>query len=278
MKTRTTRNLIAKEIELGFLRMPPELKKHLPKDKRKVFFITDGKKQSLSYNPTYCRVFGLTKYFRKHRATPKDMIEIIMLDGEIFELNFKKFSGEEKYIAPITPDEAKELIDFSGLPSQTKGNIVEQRVGELILLYGQGLLNVYKPISDTEGIDLIVVKKDIFQPLFIQVKSRYNLRGKNNLQIGIKQKGFRAHHNFFIVGAYFNPQKMDIDDYLVFIPSEDFQKISNKVREGRENALYVLNTPLSIDSKGKFAPFIIKKENLVNKIFEKFQEIERYLK
>ena len=272
-----TRNLIAKEIELGFLSIPKELRKYFPKNKTKVVFIIDGKRQALSYNPTYYRVFGLVKFFRKHQAAPKDAVEIKILDNKV-KLDFKRRGEKEKHIAPITQEEAKELIDFSELPAQTKGNIVEQRIGELILLYGQGLLNVYKPISDIEGIDLIVVKKDVFRPLFIQVKSRYNLRGRNNLQIAIKQRGFRSHHSFFIVGAYFNPQKMDIDDYIIFIPSEDFQKISFRVREGREGALYVLNTPLSPESRGRFAKFIIKKENLVNKIFEKFQEIERYLK
>lgn len=278
ISTKATRILIAKEIELGFLRIPLEFKKHFPKGKAKVLFKIDERRRALSYNSTYRRVFGLTEYFRKHKATPKDAVEITLLGNKLFELEFKKLSSEEKYVAPITSKEAKELINLSDLSSRIKGNIVEQRIGELIMLYGQGLLNVYKPIADIEGIDLIVVKKGIFQPLFIQVKSRYNLRSGNRLQIGIKQKGFCAHHAFFIVGAYFNPQKMDIEDYLVFIPSEDFQKKSFKVRAGKKNALYVLTTPLSPESKGKFAKFIIKKENLVNKIFEKFSEIEKYLK
>jgi len=37
-------------------------------------------------------------------------------------------------------------------------------------------LSVYKPVTDSEGIDLIVVKNGVFQPVFLQVKARFNLQ------------------------------------------------------------------------------------------------------
>lgn len=71
---------------------------------------------------------------------------------------------------------------------------------------------------------------------------------------------------------------MDIDDYIVFIPSEVFIKRANIINKGKKNETYVLNTLLRRDANNKFSEFVIRKDNLVTKIFKKFQEIERYYK
>lgn len=271
------RKIIAKEIELGFLRVPAGLRGYFSGLGDKVVCVIDGKSKDLTYNSKYGRLFGLVSYFRKNEATPNDVVEFEIKDDNRVFLNYKKIKEIEKEIIPIEISDAEEIINVSELPSQTKGNIVEQRIAELILLYGQGLLNVYKPISDIEGIDLIVVKKGIFQPIFIQVKGRYNLRN-GNIQIGVKYDNFIAHHTFFVVAAYFNPKEIDISDYLIFIPSEDFKNKTNIVNKGKDNAKYVLSSKLNKEYNGRFSGFVIKKENLVNKIFEKFKEIEKYIK
>lgn len=271
------RKIIAKEIELGFLRVPVSLKQYFPKSSDKVNCIIDGRSKELTYNPKYGRLFGLVNYFRKNESTPNDIVEFEIRENNKVVLTYKKIKDKEKEISSIEIEEAEDIINVSELPSQTKGNIVEQRIAELILLYGQGLLNVYKPISDIEGIDLIVVKKGVFQPIFIQVKGRYNLRN-GNIQIGVKYNNFNAHHTFFVVAAYFDPKDIDISDYLIFIPSEDFKNKANVVNKGKDKAMYVLNSRLTKEYDGRFSDFVIKKENLVNKIFEKFKEMERYIK
>ncbi|MCD6094712.1 hypothetical protein J7J39_02290, partial [bacterium] len=105
------------------------------------------------------------------------------------------------------------------------------------------------------------------------VKGKFNLRG-NNFQIGVKQKSLIPHKSLFIIGAYFNPQKMDLDDYLVFIPSKEFVERASLVNRNTERATYVLTTPLRLDGNNRFSSFIIRKENLVSKIFEEFNKIE----
>jgi hypothetical protein len=273
---KSSRKLIAKEIELGFLRVPADLVKQFPADNNKLSCILAGKKKELSYNSKYRRIFGLVGFFRENDAVPNDLVEVDIEDGKV-KLVFIRTTKKEKDLSPIDEEGASDIINVSDLSTQAKGNIVEQRIAELILLYGQGLLNVYKPIADIEGIDLVVVKKGIFQPIFIQVKSRFNLR-KNNFQIGVKQNNFKPHHSFFVVGAYFDPKRIDIFDYLVFIPTEEFVKRAVLVREGQKEAMYALRCRLSDEGTGRFTEFIVKKENLVNKIFEKFQEIEKYIR
>jgi hypothetical protein len=258
MEKTPVRYLIQKEIELGFLEVPLSLRKHFRTYKSHLSFVVDGKKRKLTYNPRYHRLFGLVGFYRKIGASPRDAITFIPHGNTTFEFRFGK----------------RTRLDILGLPSRTKGNIVEERIGQLILLYGRGLLNTYKPISDIEGIDLVVFKKDSFLTLYRQVKSKYQLRNGNLFQIGVKQRGFRAHEMFYVVGAYFNPEKMDLDDRLILIPSKEFQKKAVKVRNGTADALYVLTTTLSPNHKSKFAKYIINKEQLVGNILEKFKEIE----
>lgn len=268
------KRIIAIEIELGFLNVPTKLRKFFPKEKGKVNFIINNFKKKLSYNPTHGRITGLTEFYRKTKAVPTDIIEFEIIENKI-SLNFKKLSEDEKRDVSITEEEAKEIIDAGKLSSVVKGNIVEQRIAELILLYGQGQLNVYKPIADIEGVDLIVVKNGIFQPIFIQVKGRYNLRN-NQIQVGVRERNFVAHHSFFVVAAYFNPKKVDLDDYLVFVSSENFKEKASVINRDSDRAKYILTCPLNQKYNGRFSDYIIKKENLVNKIFEKFVEMKKY--
>jgi len=151
----TRRNLIAKEIELGFLYIPKEVRKSFPKRNDKVLFLVGGRARSLSYNSKYNRVWGLTEFYRKNGATPNDVVVLTEKEGA-WELKYEKVDELSKQRAEMTSQEAEEILDMSEVPSAVKGQIVEQRIAEIILLYGQGLLNVYKPLSDVEGIDLIV--------------------------------------------------------------------------------------------------------------------------
>lgn len=271
------RRLIAVEIKLGFLRIPKELVREFPKkDATKIDFVIDGVSRQLAYNPKYKRIFGLTEFYRAKKATPGDHV-VVQREGEKYVITIEKVGQLEKQIQPITLQEAEDVLDVGEVGSTVKGQVVEQRIAELVLLYGQGLLSVYRPLADVEGIDLVVVKRGYFHPLFIQVKGRFNLRGKQ-LQIGVRSKTFARHNQAYVLGAYFNPQKMDIDDFLAFVPSEDFEKLANKIRKGTDKELFVMNVPLTIDSKNRFAKYLVRKQNLVDEILEKFSDLEKYLK
>lgn len=271
------KSIIPIEIELGFVRIPNKYRKLFPSEISKIKAIlgTSKTEKEIGYNPRHQRIFGLVNFFRLNKVEPKDILEFEKIDDKKFKLTIKKLKPEEKEKIEPTQEEAEEIIDTGEISATAKGRIVENRIKELITLHGQGVLTVYEPASDIEGIDLVVLKKNVFQPLFIQVKSKFKLRG-DNFQIGIKEKALRVHHTAFIIGAYFNPRKMDIDDYLIFIPSEIFIKKANIVRRGTPKALYVLNARLKLDTHSRFSQYIIRKDNIVTKIFEKFKEIEKY--
>jgi len=167
-------------------------------------------------------------------------------------------------------------LDISGLSSQAKGDIVEDRIKELIVLQGQGLLSVYKPVTDTQGIDLIVTKVGLYQPIFLKVKSRYNVQKRGYFLMDVSKKTFNPHHSYFVLGAYFNPQKIEIDDFLLLVPSEEVAK-TNSVKSNQGERYRVMNY-LNPDSKGKWANYLVKKTDLANKLIEKFEEMGRYIK
>lgn len=270
-----TRKLISVEVRLGFLRIPSKGLDLMPEKTGKIDILLDGEKKKFHYNADYHRIFGLTAWYKKNKAIPTDEILVEKINENAYRLSFKK--GKPDSEEEIKKEEAKELIDLSGLSSSAKGDIVEDRIKELILLHGLGEMSVYKPVTDTEGIDLIIVKNGMFQPLFLQVKSRFNLQKNGSFIIDIRMKTFNPHHSYYAIGAYFNPEKMEIDDHILFIPTKELEKKANIVN-ARNEKRYRVTTRLTPDSRGKWKDYIIKKTELAEKLIEKFSEMSTYLK
>lgn len=269
------RTLIAKEIELGFLYIPSEVRHLLPSKNSQITIYLDksDKPIALAYNSSHHRLFGLTGWYKEHNATPKDKVKIEGVGKYTFRLSFAKGTMKEQY----SEEEVEEIVDLSGLSSTVKGDILEDRIKEQILLYGKGILHVYKPVADSEGIDLIVVKNGVFQPVFLQVKGRFTLHTNNVFICDIRMKTFKPHHCYFVIGAFFNPKTLELHDKVLFVPTETVEKKGVEVR-ARNEIRRRITTRLYAETQSKWSPYIIDKKDIANKIFEKFQEIEKYLK
>jgi hypothetical protein len=270
-----TRTLIAKEIELGFLYVNAATRKTFPKKSQHILIATDNSKkyQEYQYNATHTRIFGLSKWYRKHELKSKAQVHIIIENDGI---RLRTGKSESKTPTGYTADELEQIVDLSGLSTMAKGDIVEDRIKEIILLYGQGELSVYKPVSDNEGIDLIVVKNGIFQPLFLQVKGRFKLRG-NNLLCDVRLKTFKPHHSYYVVGAYFNPATLDIHDRILFAPSKIVAQRGNLVNKGKDERRRVVTNILN-PKKDKWVAYTMTKQDFVIAILDKFDEMGKYLK
>ena len=83
--------------------------------------------------------------------------------------------------SPEQEENKKKEAIISRVSSKQKGDIAEARVAELITLYGDTEVSCFKPISDDEGIDLIVKPKGHLKALYIQVKSRFGTDPSENL-------------------------------------------------------------------------------------------------
>ncbi len=256
------RKLIGVEIKLGFLYVPSDARKNLPNENAqiKVRFKNAKKTLSHTYNSDHNRIFGLTDFYRKNKLKIGSLLWVQVSADEV-KINL---ATQEK-IEDSEETEDENFIDISGLSSQSKGNIGEDRIKEIILLYSQGLLNVYKPVIDDRGIDLIVLKEKLYNPIYIQVKSRFNVHKRNRLILTINGNTFKPHHSYYIVGVSFNQKKMELDDKILLLPSTEIESLGTQLSDGN----YRITVSMAGGkTTGKFKDYFVSKEELVNHLLE----------
>lgn len=272
MPVKYQRQIIEVERRLGFMYVPAKGQEYMPSENKAFNVSLEGevKPKQLNYNAEHNRLFGLTAWYKVNKIDTGSILDI-ELDENLMKVAFAKLG---KPIAE-EDDEQETTLDISGLSTIAKGNIVEDRIKELIVLYGQGLLNVYRPVVDTGGIDLIVLRHQYFQPIYLQVKSRFNVQEKDQMIITISGNTFRAHHSFYVVGVSFNPNTLEVDDKILFMPSHDVEQMGIRLKH-KNNIRIVASYKDS--SKSQWAKYFIRKSELVSKLLEKFYEIEKYIK
>ncbi|MBO2543619.1 hypothetical protein J0871_04250 [Salegentibacter sp. BDJ18] len=260
---RYQRKLIGVEKKLGFLYVPAEVRAMLPNENAevKVLLAGENKPKIKSYNSDHNRIFGLTPFYRKYDLSAGDMISV-EVSQELINITLK----EKTKIEDSEEKEDDNFIDVSGLSSQSKGNIGEDRIKEIILLYSQGLLNVYKPVIDDRGIDLIVLKEKIYNPVYIQVKTRFNVHKRNRLILTINGNTFKPHHSYYVIGLSFNQEKMEMDENILFIPSKEIPELASQLSDGSWRVTVSLTNG---KTTGKYKKYFVSKEELVNRLLER---------
>jgi len=260
---RYERKLIGVEKKLGFLYVPAEVRAMLPNENAelKVLLPGENKPKIKSYNSDHNRIFGLTPFYRKYDLSAGDMISV-EVSQELINITLK----EKTKIEDSEEKEDDNFIDVSGLSSQSKGNIGEDRIKEIILLYSQGLLNVYKPVIDDRGIDLIVLKEKIYNPVYIQVKTRFNVHKRNRLILTINGNTFKPHHSYYVIGLSFNQEKMEMDENILFIPSKEIPELASQLSDGSWRVTVSLTNG---KTTGKYKKYFVSKEELVNRLLER---------
>lgn len=249
------------ELKRHFLDVPSKGIDFLPEEKGKIKVRMGGSIQELTYNPKDRRLYKLTSWFREKNIQPGDEILFSKISEDLFELDRADAFLESVNVIP------------DGLSSQAKGAIVEDRIKELIMIHQEGLLNVYKPDIDVEGIDLIVVKNGFFHPIFIQVKSNFTLNKDKQVRLSIKAKGFKSHPNFWIVGAYYDRDRSDLDENILVVPSEVFNELKPV---GKKRPIYRIQAKLDQDqSNDKWKRYLVNKNQLADRLISRFYEIHK---
>lgn len=258
------RRIIEIEKRLGFLYVPTKLRHYLPVHDGQVLVKFEGNEWLLRYNSTYNRIFGLKDFYKNADIDNGDFL-LLRINNTALEIS--------RYIDRETQEEqASDTFDISGLDSKAKGNIAEDRVKEYILLYGQGLLNVYKPVIDKDGVDLIVLQFGIFHPVHIQVKSRYNVANNGQIILTISGSTFKPHYSFYIVGVSFNKKSLEIENKILFIPSEVVYEKAIRLSDGNLRIV----ASLQDGSQNQWCPYIITKAQLAEKIIEAISDMNKY--
>jgi len=256
------RKLIGVEVRLGFLYVPSEVRSLLPSESDVVNVTIYGKGdiQEKKYNTDYYRIFGMTSLFKELNVDVGDVLTVEVTKKLI------TIKGKEIELIEDKEEDDKTFIDTSGLSSQSKGNIGEDRVKEIILLYSQGLLNVFKPVIDERGIDLIVLKEKIYNPIYIQVKTRFTVHQSHRMVIKLRGSTFKDHHSYYIVGLSFNPNKMEMDEEILFIPSKEIINLATKLSNGDYQMTISMRDG---KTNGKYKKYFVTKEEFVNRLIER---------
>lgn len=266
MNNQHKRRIIEVEKRLGFLYVPTKLRSNLIVNEEQIKVRFDGRELILRYNANYNRIFGLTDLYRNANIDEGDFL-LLKINGDALEIS--------KYIDADNQTEEENTVDtfdISGLSSRAKGNIAEDRVKEYILLYSQGLLNVYKPVIDEDGVDLIALQSGIFHPVYLQIKSRYNVMEDGQMILTITGNTFKSHHSFYLVAVSFNKQTLEIDDKILFIPSEVIEEKAIRLSNGNLR----LVASLKNGSQNQWCPYIVSKLQLAEKIIEIISSMNRY--
>jgi len=200
--------------------------------------------------------------------TKKDKSRFIKVGPSTFGLNHYFESAPKRK----TKEEKIYKISKDVSPKQ-KGDIAEARIAELITLYGDKTLSCYKPISDDEGIDLIVKEKGSLKTMYLQVKSRFGSKFKTPFVAHIKVKNVIEHYSSAIIFCFFDEDEGDLWNYLWFIPTPEFIKKAPIVQNKKYGPLYSFVAGRSRKETNLWDNFLIDKRDLANTIITQMRRI-----
>jgi hypothetical protein len=162
------------------------------------------------------------------------------------------------------------VFKISECSTKQKGDIAEARIAELITLYGNKSLACYKPLSDDEGIDLIVKDKGSSKTIFVQVKSRFSHNPEKGVYVSTaKTSTVKNIRSMMMIFCFFDITKGDIWDYLWLIPASKFIKKASRL-EGGIRLGFVSGTRRGRKSN-KWNKYLIDRRDLPNKIIEQMK-------
>lgn len=202
----------------------------------------------------------------------KEKSRFIKTAPSTFALRFRDVTiadygkGKELVIKERTPKISKDVS------SKQKGDIAEARVAELVVLYGDTTLSCYKPISDDEGIDLIVKEKGSLKTMYIQIKSRFGNNPDEIFTATTKASGVIDNYSMATIFCYFDTEEGDLWDYLWFVPAPDFIRLANKNPNNGKSALGFVAGRKKKESN-KWDAFLIDKRDLANTIISQMKRI-----
>lgn len=194
----------------------------------------------------------------------KEKSAFVKTNPSTFTLN-SKFNKNAIKIAL----EEKDYPISNTISAKQKGDIGEARIAELIMLYGENL-SCYKPISDDEGIDLIIKQRNSSRTFHLQVKTRYGKTSDTSLIAHVKERCIKKDKSTGLVFCFFDIDDGDIWDYLWFVPSMEFTKLAKKSNNKRLGTIYKFIAGRSQKNTNKWAKFLIDKRDLGNKIIRCF--------
>jgi hypothetical protein len=200
----------------------------------------------------------------------KEKSRFIKTAPSTFDINPSTPVVLEKQIQQETKAEEKKYKISNNISSKQKGDIAEARIAELVTLYGETTLSCYKPISDDEGIDLIVKEKGSLKTMYIQIKSRFGDNPDAIFTATAKAGSIIDNYSMAVVYCFFDTEQGDIWDYVWFVPGPDLLKFGNKL-DGGSMLGFVAGRQKK--ESNKWDQYLIDKRDLANTILAQMRRI-----
>ena len=156
------------------------------------------------------------------------------------------------------------------ISTKQKGDIAEARIAELVTLYGDTTLSCYKPLSDDEGIDLIVKEKGSLKTMYLQIKSRFGDNPDTIFTATTKTASIGDNYSVALIFCFFDTGDGDLWDYLWFVPAPDFIKMANKLDSGKMLGFVAGRKK---KESNKWDQYLIDKRELANTIISQMKRI-----
>ena len=138
------------------------------------------------------------------------------------------------------------------------------------MLYGDTTLSCYKPISDDEGIDLIVKEKGSLKTMYIQIKSRFGSDPTSSFTANVKTFFMQDNYSMAVIFCFFDVDKGDLWDYVWFIPAPDFIELADN-KSSEKHLMFSAGRKKK--ELNKWNKYLIDKKSLANKIIEQMKRI-----
>jgi len=157
------------------------------------------------------------------------------------------------------------------LSSKQKGDIAENIVIEMITFSTDGGATCYRPVTDDDGVDLIVNPKGKLSPIFIQVKSRFRLNKNNRYIQNVGINTFSEDRRFYLIFLLINDLTLEIDCLWV-IPSIDFKKKAYFKKEGNTYKAFYRFSANPSSNRDQWSEYKVNKEEIGGEILSIIKE------
>jgi hypothetical protein len=165
---------------------------------------------------------------------------------------------------------------------------IENQIIDLIAS-GSGRLVVFKPENGQKGVDIVVEKRNRYEPLTAEkVREGFSIyKGRIPINTKLKDKGilfqiisFSGHlkgdnfvaeildknvtasENFYLMFVYFNEIKGQINEFIWIVPSLDFKNMAEQGKSLDGEVVLKFQSSLNVNIKNKYSKFLINKKDL----------------
>ena len=135
------------------------------------------------------------------------------------------------------------------LTSTQKGAVTEHLVAGVLTLASGGRLSPFMPMSDDDGVDLLVLDEETHGVLAVQVKSAIASQNRKTVQFDVRKATHSDHANRFLLAVLFDPATVSIA-MAWLLPMSRVAEVSVTQAEK-----YALSPSTATDTADRYRPF-----------------------